>query len=53
MSKLALIVKVKKLRFREVTGLEQGYRDIGYKDIGLVIGHNRLRSMSSVTIFNS
>lgn len=40
---IVLIEMAKKLRFREVTGLEQGYRDIGYKeigykDIGLVIG---------------
>lgn len=50
---IAVIVSVKKLRFREVTGLKQGYRDIGYKNIGLVIGQDRLKSMSSTTISNS
>lgn len=48
----ALIVRVKKLRFREVTGLEQ-YRDKGYKDIGLITFHVRLQSMFSAAIYNS
>lgn len=47
----SLIVRVKKLRFREVTGLEQ-YRDIGYKDIGLITGNTRLQFMYSVAISN-
>lgn len=55
---IALTVRVKKLRFREVTGLRQVYRDIVYKDIGykdteLVIGQTRLKSGSFPAILNS
>lgn len=54
MFKIALILWVKKKHVsEEVIGLKQGYRNIEYKDIGLVIGHARLRSLSSVTISNS
>lgn len=51
-------VRVKKLRFRDIIGLEKVYRDIRYKntiykDRGLVIGQAKLKSVFSTTISNS